>query len=217
MAAALLSRLIRAARDRRASVALELAFVFPLILLIAVGFYETYMYVRTVAQLERAVSSVANMMGRQTVSLVDCGDADAAMNLGTYVAAAEIMADPIWLKDNGQIILSAVDFPANRSAPRVAWQRRSTYQIDGATSVLGRQGWNASLPNGMTVVQGDGDTVLVAEIFYHFKPFAMTTPILSLKLPVAWVTLHRTAFFRARMVGQGTLGTTVCKTLLPTP
>ncbi|MGE5478405.1 MAG: TadE/TadG family type IV pilus assembly protein [Bacteroidales bacterium] len=216
MQAAIFSSLIRAARDRRASVALELAMIFPLLLVIMLGFYEAYMYIRTVAQLERTTTSVANMLGRQQNKLADCGDNTSALNLGAYISAAQEAASPIPLKDNGEIILSAVHFPNGVAAPTVAWQRRSTFIISDAASVLGKQGAAAQLPKDMLPVQGTDDTFLVVELFYRFKPFAMTAPFAS-ALPLGTVDVHRTAYFRARMAGQNVLTSPACTTVLPTP
>lgn len=200
--------------DRAGSVGLEMALVTPLIMLLLLGFFEAYMYIRTVGLVERAAASVANTMARQRGSLNDCAAATDALNLGTYMEAAVQVADPVNLAVGGEVIVSAVDWPNNVPAPRVAWQRRSLYADTKYASALGTQGQQASLPNGLAaVVERGNDTLLVAEVFYRFTPFAMTAPFWP-GAPGA-VTVTRSAYFRARTANLGAL--TPCVPPLPTP
>lgn len=216
-------RLLLLPRDRRASVSLELAVIFPLVLVICLGFFELYNFIRTAALVERATSSLANMMARQTSSLVDCADSAAALNLGAYMNAATVMFQPVPLEQRGEIILSAVDWPSGQNtAPRVAWQRSSTFTLGspGVNSMLGTQGTRATLPAGLRPTQGNGDTILVAEVFYRFTPFAMSGQFWS-GTPFGEITIHRIAYYRARMAALNTLAAPVtppgCAGVLPTP
>lgn len=197
--------------------------IFPLILLISLGFFELYNYIRTVARIERTSSSLANMMARQLNPLVDCADSTAALNLGSYTSAAEVMLDPLPLAKKGEIILSAVDWPAGQTAvPRVAWQRSSTFTLSspGVGSALGTQGTAATLPAGLLPTQGNGDTILTAEVFYRFTPFVLSAPFWS-GSSFGQVTIRRISYFRARMATLNTLAPTAttpgCTSALPTP
>lgn len=212
-----LRRRLRLVRDRRGSVALEMAFVLPLILLMLLGFYEAYMYIRSVAMVERASASVANIMGRQLSQLRDCNNASDALNLGTYVDAVTRMTSPMPLATQGEVILSAVSNVNN--VPRVRWQRRSQFKVAGTVSVLGVQNAQAKLPAALNalVIADNTVTILVVEITYRFVPFAMTANFWS-GSPGA-VTIQRVAYFRPRTVDSTTLvtaGTAGC-TALPTP
>lgn len=214
MTAASPSRLFALRHDRRGSVALEMAFVFPLVLLTLLGFYEAYSYIRTVAMVERAAASVANIMGRQTTALADCDDSLSAVNLGTYVDAAARIMSPQPLATSGGVFLSAVG--AVNGKPTVLWQRRSKFRIAGTASILGTQGSAATLPAQLSAaVAADSDiTVMVAEVNYRFTPFAMTANFWP--AGAGAVTISRVAYFRARVFQQTRLSTPVC-TPLPTP
>lgn len=207
--------------DRTASVGLEMALVTPLIMLMLLGFYEAYMYVRTVGLVERAAVSVANTMARQTASLIDCADTNNSLNLGTYMLAATLVADPVNLARNGEVIVSAVNWPdnANVAAPQIVWQRRSVFAGPDLPSGVGVQAGAATLPANLAgAITRGNDTVLVAEVFYRFTPFAMTAPFWSGS--PGTVTISRTAYFRARTANLGFLvppGPPNCAAGLPQP
>lgn len=205
------------ARDRRGSVALELALVMPLMLLMLLGFYEAYMYIRSVAMVERATATVANIMGRQFSQLRDCNDSTNSLNLGAYVDAVVRMASPMPLSTQGEIILSAVANVSN--GPTVRWQRRSQFKVNGTVSVLGVQNAQAKLPAALNalLIADNTITVMVVEVTYRFTPFAMTANFWSGN-PGA-VTISRVAYFRPRTIDLINLvpaGTAGC-TALPTP
>lgn len=213
MTAAIAPILSRFWCDRRGVVALEMAVILPLLCLMILGFFEAYMYMRTVAQIERTSSTLASIMARQQQPLVDCAATDNSLNLGVYVDAAQKMMRPASLSTQGEVFLSAVNIPAQ--TPVVAWQRRSTFTVAGASSVLGRQGSNANLPQGLAPA-GSGAIVLVAEVVYRFRPFAMTASF----WPDApgTVTIHRTAYFRARTFNLDNLTNNGCTgAALPQP
>lgn len=186
-------------RDRRASVALELALVIPILLLITLGFYEAYSYIRSVSMVERAAANLASMMGRQVEQLKDCAEPSDALNLGTYVDVAQRLVSPLPLATQGEVILSAVYNPGN-NIPRVRWQRRSTFKQSGVASVLGVQNAPANLPSGLDALvrTDDSITVMVVEITYRFRPFAMTEKFWSGS--PGEVTISRVAYFRPRTI-----------------
>lgn len=206
-------------RDRRGSIGLELAMMIPLLMLLLVGFYEAYMYIRTVAQLERASASVGSMMSRQTRTLSECSQATSSLNLGTYVEATTRLMTPLPFARSGEVIFSSVGRGAGGN-PQVLWQRRSTFTVAGAASALGKQGDTATLPTDLAnvVIADPNINILVAEVFYRFTPFSMTS---------TWwpqgagaVTISRLAYLRARTFNQGVLSpasaTPGCPAL-PTP
>lgn len=188
--------------DRQGSVALETAFFIPLLCLIMVGFWETYTYIRAVALVERATFSVGDMMARQNSPLVDCGNTSNSLNLGTYILAAEKVVTPLDLSNNGEVILSGIDNPAG--VPTVRWQRRSTYALSGISSAVGQQSGRATLPAGVAPFTTPvGDTLLVAEVFYQFSPFAATQRFWP-GAPAS-VTIKRITYFHARTTALNTL------------
>lgn len=201
--------------DRRASVALEVALLFPIAVILLVGFTELYFYVRTVAIVERVTGSVADMVAKR-VSLMDCGWTTSSAFLGTHLMAAETMAQPLTLSTNGMVVVSGITDPG--AGTTVSWQRRSSYALSKVTSVVGSQGGAPVLPPGLTVKQTAGtqaDTLVVAELAYRFQPFAGIRSLLP-GLP-GEVTIRRQAYARGRWGTIGTLGTVAGCPTLPSP
>lgn len=196
--------------NKRGSVSLEVALMFPLAVMVLVGFSEMYFYVRAAAIIERAAFSVADSVAKR-VALIDCAWETNSSFLGTHMLMAQVTSQPLDLTKSGQVIVSAV--VDNGGNPNVIWQRRSTYTLNQA-SVLGKQGQQPTLPKGMVVAAVAGtqpDTVVVAEVFYRFQPFAGIRNLLP-TLPLD-VTLTRRAYARARVGSLANLGTQGCPKL----
>lgn len=194
----------RVAIDRRGSVSLEVALLFPLAVMVLVGFSEMYFYIRAAAIIERVAFSVADSVAKR-VTLVDCTLETNSSYLGTHMLMAQVTSQPLDLTKSGQVIVSAV--VDNGGNPNVIWQRRSTYTLD-QNSVLGKQGKQPVLPTDMVVAPVAGtqpDTLVVAEVFYKFQPFAGIRNLLP-TLPLD-VTLARRAYARARVGSLASLGT----------
>ncbi|HVI52739.1 MAG TPA: hypothetical protein VM661_16140 [Candidatus Sulfotelmatobacter sp.] len=188
--------------DRRASASVELAMLIPMLVLLLVGSYQLYAYMRATSLTERTSITLSDMVSRRSTQAVDCALTTNGSYLGTYFDAATRMIEPLTLDGNGMVILSAVH-NVNGSAT-VAWQRRSVYQIKGVSSAVGAEGGKAVLPGGITV-QTNGDTVVVAEVFYNYVPFAGLSNDNAM-LPKAQ-TISRASYFRARYGALDSLGT----------
>lgn len=203
--------------NRRGSVSLEVALLFPLAVMVLVGFSEMYFYVRAAAIIERAAFSVADSVAKRVV-LTDCAWETNSTYLGTHMLMAKVTSQPLDLTKSGQVTVSAVvDNPGNPGKPNVIWQRRSTYTLNQA-STLGKQGQQAILPTGVVVAAVAGtqpDTLVVAEVFYQFQPFAGIRTLLP-TLPLD-VTLTRRAYARARVGSLANLGAQIGCPQLPQP
>lgn len=182
--------------NRRGSVSLEVALLFPLAVMVLVGFSEMYFYVRAAAIIERVAFSVADSVAKR-VALTDCVWNTNSSFLGTHMLMAEVTSQPLNLAQSGQVIVSAVvDTGGN---PNVVWQRRSAFTLD-QVSILGTQDQQPVLPTGMEVAAVAGtqaDTLVVVEVFYRFQPFAGIRTLLP-SLPLD-VMLARRAYARARV------------------
>lgn len=192
----------RGLTGRRGSVALEAALLFPLAVLVLVGFSELYFYVRAVAIVERVTSATADMVAKRA-TLNDCVWTNDSAHLGTHLLAAETMAEPLTLAANGMVIMTGVTDPG--AGPTIAWQRRSAYWLTGVAATVGGEGQSPVLPGALTVKVAAGsqaDTLVVAELFYRYRPFAGVRTLLP-DLP-GEVTIQRRAFARSRW---GTIGT----------
>jgi|AGTN01.1.fsa_nt_gi TadE-like protein. len=185
---------------RRGVTALETAIVIPVMLLLILGLHEIYMYVRTVALVERAAYSVADIMSRQTNALIDCSTSANSLNLGTYVEAARQLASPLTLSRDGAIYMSALKTVNGSST--VMWRRHSVTG-NSFTSFIGPGGSTATnLPAGVAP-EGLGGTLIVVEVFYEYDPFSATRSF--------WPTapgkqvISRRSYYSARLVDLGTL------------
>lgn len=201
--------------DRRGSVALEMALMFPLVAIVLLGFTELYFYARSVVISERVVSASADMLAKRQF-LVDCTQTSSSGNLGTHILAAETMAQPLDFKANGMLIITGVE--GGEAGPTISWQRRTTYALPGITSELGREGAAPVLPPKLTVkpiVGTQQDTLIVVELFYRMQPFKGVRTLLP-DLPLD-VTIKRKAYARGRWGGLATLQTNASCPKLPTP
>lgn len=197
-------RIFGVLRKRRGSLALEAALLFPIAVLVLVGFSEIYFYARAVAIVERVAFSSASLIAKRA-TLYDCVWTNDSGYLGTHILAAETMAQPLDLKAGGMVILSAVTDPGDGDV--ISWQRRSSYKLDDIASTIGVQNELPVLPADLDVktVAGVGtDTLIVAEVAYRFRPLEGLQALL--KLPLGEVTVRRRAFSRARWGNIGTLG-----------
>lgn len=200
--------------DRRATVALELTIFFPIMLMILTGFYETYIYLRTVSIMERTAMSLADLIARRTI-LVDCATSDDSTYLGTYMTAAEMVAQPLTLDGKGEIFVSAINAPSTGKL-QIAWQRRSTFTISGVSATVGKTGATPTLDVTLPLEVGtSADTAIVVEVVYRYTPFAMVSAVWS-SAP-GTQTLRRQGVARARYGSLDTLSTESSCSSLPTP
>lgn len=201
--------------DRRGSVALEMALMFPLVAIVLLGFTELYFYARAVVISERVAFASADMLAKRQF-LVDCTSTASSANLGTHILAAETMAQPLDFKANGMLIINAVEGGAN--GPSISWQRRTTYTLPGISSELGKEGAAPVLPPKLTVrpiVGTQQDTLIVVELFYRMQPFKGVRTLLP-DLPLD-VTITRKAYSRGRWGGLAKLQKNASCPTLPKP
>lgn len=163
--------------DRRGAVLVELAFAVPVLMVILLGCFEATRYVLLNQKLDRAASAVADLVAQQS-ALTEA-------QLDDLFDAASRIIEPFDLAAAGQVIVSSVyredDDPAS-----VVWQRESAA---GATSAIGDEGAAATLPAGFVV--NTGENVIVAEVFYDYTPFFLSTVFEP-------VSLYHNAFNRPR-------------------
>lgn len=202
----------RFAKDGRGTAALELALLMPVLLIILVGFYETYVFVRSVSVMERVAFSTADLIARRNLVCRSTSTSD-PNSINTYlVTAAPISAEPLDLKDNGEIIVSGVTYNSATGSARVAWQMVSPYTLTGVTSHVGSVGEDATLAGGIVPSAG-GDTVITAEVFYYFDWFPMLRNFVP-AMPGA-MTLNRIAYFRGRVASLAVLNTSATNANCP--
>lgn len=192
----------RLLRDRSGVAAVEFALLAPFLILLFLGFAETYLYARSVAAMERTAFSLADLVARRSLVCQAKSSSD-PNSVNTYLTAAKLIAEPLSLETNGMVILTAA-VKTGAAGAVVAWQVTSGYTLKGVSSAVGKPGGPAALAGGITL-GADGDTAIVAEVFYlndwyarvrHFWPSAPVTGVLS-----------RAGYYRARIGSLATLYT----------
>jgi Flp pilus assembly protein TadG len=204
-------RLAHLPRDRRGVAALELALALPVLLLILTGFYETYIYIRSVATMERTAFTLADLIARRNL-VCDASSTSDPNSLATYLTtAAPLISQPLDLDDNGEVIVSAVVYSATLGA-EVSWQKTGAHTLAGVSSLVGSTGGKATLAGGIAPDTG-GDTVIVAEVYYSYDWFPLLRAVWS-GAPEQ-TTLRRVAYYRARLSSLATLYTAATNSNCP--
>lgn len=191
--------------DRQGVVALDFALLIPLILLILVGFFETYLFFRAASITERVAFSVANMVAERR-TLYDCKESSSGDYLGAYFRAADILASNIDPEREGVVIVSAIR--SKNGQPYLAWQRRTPGRSLKVTSAFTNP---ASADLGDITIHDNDDTLIVAEAFYAFDPFPRANALGNLVSEggvaesdkadqeiIPALIISRRAYFRAR-------------------
>lgn len=168
--------------DNKGSVMVEAAIIMPFLVMTLLGAFESTRYVMLQMKLERASVTLADLVARSSTLT--------AAQMTDIFAATGNMVEPFDMQTDGRVIISSVTKAANNPA-RVTWQRAGGGNFN-ATSRIGAQNANATLPNGFTL--RDGESVIITEVFYDFDPFFLGRE----EGPQA-STLYTRAFYRPRV------------------
>lgn len=174
--------------DRGGAVLAEFAMAFPILVVLTLGGFEIGRYVLLQQKLQSVADEVADLVAQsQTLS---------ASDVDNILVAVDHIAQPYSLDTNGVVIVSSIS--KNSGGPiTVDWQRSGGGTGTGA-SRIGTPGGTATLPTGFVV--RDGESVIVAEVFYHY------TPLLAMNLiPLPAAELYNESFFRPRFGALSTL------------
>jgi len=174
--------IFRFARDRRGSVLMELAIGLPILVMILLGCFEAARFVLLDQKLARVAASTADLVAQAN------GISEAQIT--DLFSAADDTATPFDLAGTGRVIITSVTRPTSAAAT-VAWQRISTGTVS-ATSAIGTAGQTATLPAGLTLLQGEN--VIVAEVFYNYAPVFIG----ATKFTTA--SLYQVAYNRPRVI-----------------
>ncbi len=110
-------------------------------------------------KLERVVASVGDLVSQAEVLT--------ATHVNNMFEAAQHVIKPFELADNGVDFVSSVSGVEDRS-PQINWQMSGGGTFL-ASSELGVEGGDATLPEGFVLVPGD--TAFIAEVFYDYTPW----------------------------------------------
>jgi hypothetical protein len=142
------------------AVAAEFGLVISALIVILTGCFEASRYILLNQKLDRASSSVADLMAQAdgiTVSILN----------DIYTAAGE-QTLPFDLDDDGRVIVSSI-YRVDANPAKVQWQCAGGGDYSAASSAIGGEGDDAILPPNFDV--GVGANVVAAEVFYDYQPF----------------------------------------------
>lgn len=145
-------------RDRGGTTLVELSFILPVMLAVAVGAVDTTRYILLHQKVDKAAATVVDLATRpKSISRKD---------VNTIFTAARDVLTPFDLANRGRVIVSSVSKPSGGSAA-IDWQHAGGGSY-AATSGIGSAGGSPSLPTGFSV--SDGENLIVAEVFFQFEP-----------------------------------------------
>lgn len=157
-------RFIRALifRDSRGSIITETAFLLPVLLILLIAGIEIVRFALLQQKLNRAAVSMADLVAQsETLTAAD---------LNSLFAAVQFVVQPFDTGTQSRVIVSSIS-ASDGNPPIVDWQRFGAGSAS-ATSDLGVEGANATLPAGFEV--RSGENVIFAEVVYDYQPLLFT-------------------------------------------
>ncbi|MDN5844254.1 MAG: pilus assembly protein [Alcaligenaceae bacterium] len=169
-----------AARRRhlqRGVAALEAALLMPVAIFLLLGSFETYQYFRADAIVARASFAVANGVAMQPKLIGgSCKQSDSVC---TYSTIAQDLFTPLNYEAHGGLIISGFKTDVGSgSNPKAEWD-----DDPWSCSYKGSKG--AAGPESRIADTEDfpppraGDTLIVAEVFYEYEPYIMSSKFWS--------------------------------------
>lgn len=147
------------------AIAIEFGLVISALITILMGCFEAGRYILLNQKLDRASSSVSDLVSQSTN--VTAGVLD-----DIYFAAGE-QTLPFDLPATGRVIVSSVYRPDGNPAT-VVWQCQGGGALAGQSSSVGDEGAVASMPPHDEAIAdgfvGVGENVIVAEVLYEYDP-----------------------------------------------
>lgn len=166
-------------RDTAGIVAVEFAFLLPVLVVLFTGAAEFGRMVLLSQKLQNSAFVLADLVGRdQRISVSKLND--------IYFALGTIM-EPFDFEGNGVAIVTSVSGDDD-DGPTVNWQRAGAGDLVAASGV-GEVDGPAALPAALTLA--DGETLLVTEVYFEFEPL--------LGLMLEPYTIRKVAYHRPRL------------------
>lgn len=190
MLKALLRAIANFRRDQRGITAFEIAIAVPIALSLTLNGIELTRYVLLHQKTERATMTVADLVSQGEVLTLN--------DLDNIFQAGALITEPFDFHANGAMIVSSVVGLA--AGPNVEWQR--SYGQNPQLSAIGSQGGTATLPAGFVVPESD--SVIMAEIQYHYIPMFPGNPLLGGS--IGGDVVYNYAIFRPRYTVKVRLG-----------
>jgi len=147
-------------KSEKGTILIEFAFVFPVVLLLLLGGFETFRLLMANRKSNMTVTSVGSLVS-QNKTLTSGGIRD------IFDAVDNIMK-PLSLGSDGQIFVSYVTGSASGNTIDIQCKGTSNSSL---ASRIGSQGGQANLtgiPGNFTIAPAE--TVIISEIIYHYQP-----------------------------------------------
>lgn len=146
-------------KDCRGAILVEMAFAVPILLILTLGCFDTARYILLHQKLDRAASTMADLVSRPT--------SISQTQIDSMFSAASEIVTPFTLGTDGRVIVTSITRAAGDST-RIDWQHGGGGDLTATSAIGSTVGAVATLPTGFTV--REGENVIVAEVFFDFEP-----------------------------------------------
>lgn len=168
----------RLRKDRKGTLAVEMAMATPVLVGLLLSGIEVTRYVLLNQKVERAAATMADLVSQVDVAVTN------SMLTNMYDATTYVMS-PFDINADGHIVVSSI--ATSGGSTTVVWQR--SFGAGSGGSMFGVQGGPATLPPGLIV--RDGEDIVATEVFFNYTS-------VTIKGVLDPVTLHNYAVFRPR-------------------
>lgn len=180
----------------RGVAALEAAIILPVAVFMVFACVELYQYYRAAALLDRVAFTVANGVAMQR-ELFNQGKCDQSNDVCVYGQIAQDLFQPLDYGSNGSMVISAFAATEPDEKGSVSWKSQTEWRVFFKGTASAQPDPVSRLVDSSAFPQAKvGDTIIVAEGFYDYIPFAMSSTF--------WASLAGTSqiysrfFFRPR-------------------
>ncbi len=156
-------------KDRTGIAMMEFAFALPVLMTLAAGSFELARYALILQKLDRISGTLSDLISRSG------SEAMSETEIANIMDSARYMARPFDVSENTVLVLTSVQGRAGQ-APYILSQRVDGV-VAGVSSYIG-DGVNGdvTLPTafpdaGSGETLSEGETLVVAEVFYSYTPF----------------------------------------------
>lgn len=175
----------RLRRDRSGMSAVEFALMIPIFMVLLAGMIDFGRLIMISQKIQSGTFIVADLAARDK-TLTEAQVDDIFLALGNIV-------EPFTLTTRGRAYVTSVVGVAGTD-PEVSWQRGGAGDLV-EPSQIGVEGGIAAIPAAIAL--GDGENLIVSEVFYDFEPiFGLT---------FGADVLRRVAYYRPRLGSLATL------------
>lgn len=169
-------------RDRRGSILVEVALTVPIILILFTAGFEVGRFALLEMKVSRTAMTLADLVAQTEDKIFD-SDIDGLMKAVPHIA------EPFnFDSSNTQVIVTSVKADSS-DTPIVCWQKEAVGDL-GQDSKVGDPGATADMPT--TIDMKEGDTAVIAEVYFDYTPFLFDTVMNAQRL-------SSTAVFRPRL------------------